>query len=642
LNVALRDLIKPHIRALEPYAPGKPIEELERELGISGSVKLASNETPLGPSPKAVAAVQKALASIHRYPDGASFELRRKLAGRLEVDEDQLVFGCGGDEILELLAKVLLGPGDECIYPWPSFAMYPIVVQGMGATPVPVPLDADFAHDLDAMAAAVNERTKLIFVCNPNNPTGTTFGAAELDRFMESLPEDVVVAIDEAYVDFARRPDFPDSLAWVRRRPGTLVLRTFSKIVGLAGLRVGYGAADTELAGYLQRARHPFNVNRLAEVAAVAALDDGDFIQRVTGANKRGLDYLSRELRGLGIEVWPSEANFVLARTGENTYERLLQEGVIVRPMAGFGLPDCVRISVGLPEENERLVKALRGAVARVVGATRNADARRAALEHGTCDEVAELEVAVRGADLLVLATPVSAMLPMLRRVAASLEPGCIVTDVGSVKGPLCDTLPGLLPPAVEYVGSHPMAGSHARGFDHADPDLFVGRPCVVMADAAADARERVARFWRALGADVRERQPDEHDAEVAWVSHLPHLLAYAFAGGLAEAPAGAQDLRGSGFEDFTRIARSDPEMWSEILTGNRKALAAPLQAVRHRLAELVEAIEADDTETLERLLGQARDALASGGERRPLTSTEPELPMAKGPGGTRESKPNS
>ena len=358
--MALRDRIKPHIRALEPYQPGKPIEELERELGISGAAKLASNESALGPSPKAIAALRKAIANIHRYPDGASYELRRKLAARLGVAGEQLVFGAGADEVLELLAKVLLGPGDECVYAWPSFAMYPIVVKGMGATPVPVPLDPDYVHDLPAMAAAVNERTKLLFVCNPNNPTGTGVGAEAFDAFMESLPDDLVVAVDEAYGDFSRRPDFPDALAWVRRRPGTIVMRTFSKVLGLAGLRIGYGAADRELADYLQRARHPFNVNRLAEVAAVAALDDRGFIERVIGSNFRGLDYLSRELRGLGIQVWPSEANFVLARTGAGVAERLLQDGVIVRPLAGFGLPDCVRISVGLPEENERLVKALR------------------------------------------------------------------------------------------------------------------------------------------------------------------------------------------------------------------------------------------------------------------------------------------
>ncbi|MGI9592429.1 MAG: histidinol-phosphate transaminase [Myxococcota bacterium] len=358
--MALDDLIKPHIRDLQPYQPGKPIEELERELGISSSVKLASNESPLGPSPKAVAALEQALMDVHRYPDGASFALRRKLAERLGVGEEQLVFGAGADEVLELLAKVLLGPGDECVFAWPSFAMYPIVVRGMGATPVQVPLDADLVHDLPALAAAVSERTKLLFVCNPNNPTGTSVGAEAFDRFMAGLPEDLVVAVDEAYVDFARRPDFPDALAWVARRPATIVLRTFSKIFGLAGLRIGYGVADPRLADYLQRARHPFNVNRLAEVAAAAALDDDAYIERVTESNASGVDYLTRELRALGMEVYPTDANFLLVRAGAEIYEQLLPEGVIVRPMAGFGLPDHVRVSVGLPEENERLVKTLK------------------------------------------------------------------------------------------------------------------------------------------------------------------------------------------------------------------------------------------------------------------------------------------
>ena len=352
--------VKPWIAALTPYQPGKPIDELERELGISDVVKLASNENPLGPSPRAIEAVQRVLAGVHRYPDGASFALRSKLVAKLGVAPEQLVFGCGADELLELVAKSFLGPGDEAVFAWPSFAMYPIVTKGMGATPVPVPLDADLVHDLDAMAAAITERTRVVMVCNPNNPTGTSVGAAAFDRFAASLPDDVVLLIDEAYVDFARRADFPDALGWVARRPGTVTVRTFSKIAGLAGLRVGYAVADPELAGYLERARHPFNVNLLAEAAAVAALDDHEHLDRTVRQNTEGLGYLRRELGALGIETWPSEANFVLAKPGPGTYERLLREGVIVRPLVGFGMPDHVRITVGRPEENERLVKALR------------------------------------------------------------------------------------------------------------------------------------------------------------------------------------------------------------------------------------------------------------------------------------------
>jgi histidinol-phosphate aminotransferase len=238
--------------------------------------------------------------------------------------------------------------------------MYPIVVQGMGARSVRVPLGEDLVHDLPALARAVTPRTKLLFVCNPNNPTGTSVGAEAFDRFVASLPPSLVLAVDEAYRDFARRPDFPDALAWLPRRPGTIVLRTFSKISGLAGVRIGYGVADPELAGYLQRARHPFNVSRLAEAAALGALEDDEFRERTRRNNAEGVDYLTRELRALGVEVWPTDANFLLARAGGGIQARLLREGLIVRPLAGFGMPEHVRISVGLPEENELLVKALR------------------------------------------------------------------------------------------------------------------------------------------------------------------------------------------------------------------------------------------------------------------------------------------
>jgi len=351
--------VKPWVQKLEPYVPGKPIEELERELGIANAVKLASNENPLGPSPRAVEAIWNAAERVHRYPDGGCFRLRQALSARLDVAPEQLVFGTGSDEILELLAKCFLGPSDEVVYAWPSFAMYPIVTQGMGATSVRIPLDGDFVHDLTAMREAVTSRTRIVIICNPNNPTGTSVGAAAFDRFAASLPESVVLAIDEAYVEYARRPDFPDALAWVRRRPGTCVLRTFSKIYGLAGLRVGYAVADRELAGYLERARHPFNVNVIAEAAALAALDDHEHVERARKTNAEGFEFLTRELRRLGLETWPSDANFLLASAPAGTYERLLREGVIVRPMAGFGLPNHIRITIGTAEENERLVKAL-------------------------------------------------------------------------------------------------------------------------------------------------------------------------------------------------------------------------------------------------------------------------------------------
>lgn len=361
--MSLRDRVNPHILDLQPYVPGKPPEAVERELGIAHAVKMASNENPLGPCPSAVEAMREALEGVNRYPDGASFELRAALSERLGVDPAQLVFGCGGDEILELVAKTFLSLGDEVVYAWPSFAMYPIVTRGMGATPVPVPLNDALEHDLPAMAAAVTEATKLVVVCNPNNPTGTSVGKEAFDHFVEALPEDVILLVDEAYYEFVRRDDFPDSFSWLTRRPGTIVLRTFSKIFGLAGMRVGYGVCDTEAAGYLERARHPFNVNRLAEIAAVAALRDHDFVARTIALNSEGAEYLTREIRGLGLEVWPTDANFLLVRGREGLADDLLKKGVIVRPLGGFGMADCVRISIGRPEENERVVKELRALV---------------------------------------------------------------------------------------------------------------------------------------------------------------------------------------------------------------------------------------------------------------------------------------
>lgn len=354
-----KDQANPHIGELKPYEPGRPIEEVEKELGIRGAVKLASNENPLGPSPLAVEAVQEAVASVHRYPDGGCSELRARLASHLDLSGDHFIFGSGADEILELVAKTFLTPGDEAVMPWPSFAMYPIVVKGMGGVPVTVPLNESLGHDFQGLLSQVNEKTKLLFLCNPNNPTGTSFGADEFSEFISALPEHVILVIDEVYIEFARRPDFPDSLSLIAKRPATLVMRSFSKLYGLAGLRVGYGIGSPELVDLLERARHPFNVNSLAEVGACAALGDQEHVRRTLELNAEGVDYLTRELTGMGYEVFPTDTNFVLVRMGQGFDERLLQKGIIVRPMAGFGLEGHVRISIGLPEENEKLVKAL-------------------------------------------------------------------------------------------------------------------------------------------------------------------------------------------------------------------------------------------------------------------------------------------
>jgi len=351
--------VSENIKSISPYVPGKPIEELERELGISGSIKLASNENPLGPSPKAMAAIRKALEGLNRYPDGSGFYLSQALAKNLGVDLAQVILGNGSNELIELAVRTFVQPGDEVVSADPSFVVYKMITQAAGGANVIVPC-RDMRHDLDAMAERITPKTRIVFIANPNNPTGTMNTKSEMDRFMGRVPDHVLVAVDEAYFEYVTRADYPDSLDYLRDGKNILSLRTFSKIYGLAGLRIGYGVADPELAGYLQRARHPFNVSRLAEAAALGALEDDEFRERSRRANAEGIEFLTRELRALGIEVWPTDANFLLARAGAGIQARLLREGVIVRPLTGFGMPDHVRISVGLPKENARLIDTLR------------------------------------------------------------------------------------------------------------------------------------------------------------------------------------------------------------------------------------------------------------------------------------------
>lgn len=364
----LRELVNEHIRDLEPYSPGKPIEELERELGIRDSVKLASNESPLGPSPLAVEAMVAEAGHVNRYPEDSCYYLRAELAEELGVAPESLIFATGSDGILELLGKCFLGPGDEAVFPWPSFTMYPIVTQGCGAVSVRVPLDSELRADSAALAAAVSERTRLLFLANPNNPTGTSVGADAFAALLEAVPERVVVVADEAYLEYVRRPDFPDALAALSSRPTLVVLRTFSKVHGLAGVRVGFAIGDPELVGYLARARHPFNVSSLAQAAARGALRDREHVRRVRELTHQGLAQLESGVAALGLRYAESDANFLLIDAGERArglYEALLGRGVITRSMEAFGLPTHLRVTAGLPDENKRFLEAL----AREIGA---------------------------------------------------------------------------------------------------------------------------------------------------------------------------------------------------------------------------------------------------------------------------------
>lgn len=355
------DLVLPAVAALHPYEPGKPIEEVQRELGIGEPAKLASNENPIGPSPMAVEAIRAALGELHRYPDGSSWALRHKIAAKHRVSPDQIFMGSGSCEILNLLVYLFLRPGLNAVIAEHSFVIYQLAIAPSGGTAKVVPLGEDYVFDLDAMAAAIDDNTRLVFLGNPNNPTGTIYRRARWRRFLERVPERVVIVADEAYFEFVRDPEYPDSLDDHDGRRLLVTLRTFSKIFGLAGLRVGYAVAREDIVRLLNNVRQPFNITSLAQAAALAGMDDAEHVRRTLEANARGMAYLEGELRRLRLPFLPSEANFILADVGDGraVFEKLLRQGVIVRPMNGYGLARHVRVSVGLEDENRRLVAAL-------------------------------------------------------------------------------------------------------------------------------------------------------------------------------------------------------------------------------------------------------------------------------------------
>ena len=353
--------VNDNIKSLVPYPPGKPIEELEREYGISGSIKLASNENSLGPSPKATAAIADCLGKLHRYPDGSCYYLANALAQKIGVEPNQLVFGNGSNEIIQLLIGAFLSPGDEVITGNPTFLVYQTAVQAQGGVNRIVPLK-DMHHDLDGIAAQITDKTKLIFLDNPNNPTGTVFTPEAFDKFLEKVPENVIVALDEAYVDFVDQDIRIDARKYLNHRVPVVALRTFSKAYGLAGLRVGYGIMRAEIADYLHRVRQPFNVNLPAQVGALAALGDDDHYQKTMTLTSEGIAWLSQEVEKLGCKAFPTQTNFFLIDVksdGKKLYEAMLHKGVIIRPMAAYGYPSYIRITVGLPEENQRFITAL-------------------------------------------------------------------------------------------------------------------------------------------------------------------------------------------------------------------------------------------------------------------------------------------
>lgn len=357
----LFNLALPGVQQLIPYVPGKPIEELQRELGLTEIVKLASNENPLGPSPKALAAIQAVLPELTLYPDGSGFRLKTALANKFNVDTNQITLGNGSNEILELVARTFLNTDLNVVFSQHAFAVYPIVTQAVGATANVVPA-INYGHDLNGMLNAVNEKTRLVFIANPNNPTGTLLESAELKAFIAALPETVICVLDEAYFEYMADDKKSDSINWINEFPNLIVSRTFSKAYGLAGLRVGYCISNPIIADLLNRVRQPFNNNSLALAAAEAALEDSDYLQKTIATNNSGMLQLTNAFAELDLQWIPSVANFVsvdLNRPALPIYQALLQKGVIVRPVANYEMPNHLRVSIGTEYENQKFIDAL-------------------------------------------------------------------------------------------------------------------------------------------------------------------------------------------------------------------------------------------------------------------------------------------
>ena len=358
--MSLTDQALPYVRAISPYLPGKPITELAREMGIPVAkiVKLASNENPLGMSPKAKAALEKAAGSLERYPD--DFDLKKALADHTGLGVERIVLGNGSNDVLDLIARVLLAPGRSAVFSQHAFAVYPLATLSTGAELIVVPAK-DFGHDLDAMRAAIRPDTRIVWVANPNNPTGTFLPYPQLKAFLQAVPKDVVVVLDEAYNEYLPLADRADTVAWLAEFPNLVITRTFSKIYGLAGLRIGYALAAAEIADLMNRVRQPFNCNNLALAAAVAALDDHEFVAKSFELNRNGIAQILAGLKRHGLTHIPAHGNFVTFKVADaaGVNQRLLKQGVIVRPIGGYGMPDWLRVTIGTESENARFLDAL-------------------------------------------------------------------------------------------------------------------------------------------------------------------------------------------------------------------------------------------------------------------------------------------
>ncbi len=368
MQQSIEQLANLGVQKLVPYQAGKPVSELQRELGLTEIIKLASNENPLGPSPKVTAAIQKEIPELSRYPDGNAFDLKAALAKKYTLSEEQITLGNGSNEILELLARAFLNTETEVIFSQHAFAVYPIVTQAVGAIAKVVPA-INYGHDLNAMLAAINDKTRLIFIANPNNPTGTYLTELELSHFLSKVPGHVICVLDEAYYEYVAEADYPNSIPWLKQYPNLVITRTFSKAYGLAGLRIGYSLSSSTMADILNRVRQPFNNNALALIAAETALNDTDYLTETIRLNKAGMEQLKTAFSEMGLSWIESVGNFIavnLAREAASINTALLHKGVIVRPVANYEMPNHLRISIGTEAENVFFIKALKEVLANV------------------------------------------------------------------------------------------------------------------------------------------------------------------------------------------------------------------------------------------------------------------------------------
>jgi len=348
---------------IQPYIPGKPISHVQKELGLANVIKMASNENPLGCSPKATEAVRRWAENMALYPDGSCLELCEVLSSKLNVSQDQLLFGAGSDQIVEMIAQAYINPGDEAIMPIPSFPRYETVTRIMDGNPIEIKLNRDYRLDLHAYIGSITPRTRILWVCNPNNPTGTIITSDEQQEFLKRVPESILVVLDEAYYEYAKSDNYPDSIRLLDSYPNVIILRTFSKAYGLAGLRVGYAISSSRIISNLNKVRAPFNVNSAAQAAALAAINDDEFLNLSVVNNRAGKLYLYEAFSALGLSYIPTHANFVminLNRDSSEVFNTLLGEGIIVRPGIPFGMPSWIRLTIGTPQENELFIKALK------------------------------------------------------------------------------------------------------------------------------------------------------------------------------------------------------------------------------------------------------------------------------------------